>query len=186
MALPYQDKRDDKGHAKIVTNFSIKLCKLEKVDEDIVVPAAILHDIGWSSLSKENRFLPFSPKNTPKKEYVVRIKHQKEGVKLARKILAKAKYPPKFIKPILEIISQHDTRQNFISKEEGVMRDADKLWRYTKLGIKVDRRRKNISFLSVYNKIKKKINEQNFFYSQSAKKIAKIELGKMKKEFLKT
>lgn len=186
MALPNQDKRDDKGHAKTVSNFSIKLCKLEQANENIVVPAAILHDIGWGRLSKENRFLPFSPKNTVKKEYVVRIKHQEEGVKMARKILAKAKYPPKFVKPILEIISQHDTRQNFISKEEGIMRDADKLWRYSILGIKADMRRKNFPFLAIYKRLKVKINEHNFFYSQSARKIARMELAKRKKELFKS
>ena len=45
MALPYQDKRDDKGHARIVTEYAIKLCSIENAEDKIVVPAAILHYI---------------------------------------------------------------------------------------------------------------------------------------------
>ena len=138
IALPYQDKRTDRGHARIVTEYAIKLCKTENIDDRIVVPAAILHDIGWSQVSTKDRKVIFSPDKTPEIEYKIRIKHQKEGVKLARKILKKVNYPKNLTKHILEIISEHDTRKGFISKEEAAMRDADKLWRYSKTGFKAD------------------------------------------------
>src|SRR3989344_732180 len=138
IALPYQDKRDDEGHAQIVTEYAIKLCEIENVNDMIVVPAAILHDIGWSQLPKEDWLVIFDPNKTPEMEYAVRIKHQDEGVKLAEKILNEAGYPPNFFKAILEIISQHDTRKNFFSTEDGAMRDADKLWRYSKVGFEAD------------------------------------------------
>jgi len=35
---------------------------------------------------------------------------------------------------ILEIISHTDTRKGFISKNEGLVRDADKLWRTSQRG----------------------------------------------------
>ncbi|MFA7662970.1 MAG: HD domain-containing protein [Patescibacteria group bacterium] len=181
LALPYQDKRDDDGHAKIVTEYAIKLCKLENINDFVVVPAAILHDIGWSQLTKKDWQIIFDPKKTPEAEYIVRIKHQDEGVKLAEKILLKADYPLIFLKPILEIISQHDTRKNFFSNEDAAMRDADKLWRYSKTGFGADLRRNKFNFDFLYNKRLTQINEKNFLFFKSAKNIARKELFDRKK-----
>ncbi len=184
IALPYQDKRDDKGHARIVTEYAIKLCETESVNDMIIVPAAILHDIGWSQLPKEDWQVIFDPNKTPEMEYAVRIKHQDEGVKLAEKILNEAGYSPNFFKPILEIISQHDTRKKFFSDEDGAMRDADKLWRYSKTGFEADLKRNNFTFDFLYDKMMKRIDEKNFFFFESAKDIAKNELNDRKEEFL--
>lgn len=184
IALPYQDKRDDEGHARIVTEYAIKLCEIEKADDKIVVPAAILHDIGWSQLSKKEISLIFDPNRTPKMEREVRIKHQDEGVKLAKEILNEAGYPSNFFKPILEIISQHDTRKNFLSTEDGAMRDADKLWRYTKIGFEADLKRNKFTFYFLYNEMLKRIDEKNFFFFESAKDMASQELKNRKKEFM--
>ena len=52
LAEEYQDKRDDEGHAKTVLEYAIKLLEILPANEKIVIPAAILHDIGWSQLSK--------------------------------------------------------------------------------------------------------------------------------------
>ena len=52
-ALPYQDKRDDAGHAFITLEFAKQLVDLEHGDQDVVLPAIILHDTGWSQLSRE-------------------------------------------------------------------------------------------------------------------------------------
>lgn len=176
LALPFQDQRDDLGHAQIVTNFAIKLCQIEKANDSIVIPAAILHDIGWSQLSPEERFLVFSPTNTPETEFSLRLKHQDLGVKLAEDILIKSDYPQKYHHLILEIISQHDTRNNFLSPEDGAMRDADKLWRYTDAGFKADIRRYRCSLDFEINKAFQKINQPSFFFFESSRKIALKEI----------
>lgn len=181
--LPYQDKRDDAGHAEIVTKFAIKLCELEKADGDIVIPAAILHDIGWSQLSKEEKFIIFDSNATKEEMLNVRIRHQEEGVRLAKEILEKLEYSPEKIKQILEIISQHDTRKGFLSSEDGIMRDADKLWRFSKIGLDADIRRREMSFDEYYNRMEKRIEEDNFFFSESAKLLAKEELIERQKEY---
>jgi len=58
-ALPYQDTRDDVGHAKTVMQNAYKLLKYEKGEDEIVIPASILHDIGWAKIKKQlkSRFL---------------------------------------------------------------------------------------------------------------------------------
>jgi hypothetical protein len=42
-ALPYQDQRNDDGHARTTLKYAKKLVKLEDGNEDIVIPAIILH-----------------------------------------------------------------------------------------------------------------------------------------------
>lgn len=144
-ALFYQDKRDDKGHAKIVRDYAVKLSKLENANENITVPAAILHDIGWSQVSKDEIAIIFDLNANREEEKAVRIKHEKQGKELAKKILQKVEYNSKLIPKILEIIDGHDTRRGFLNKEEGIVRDADKLWRYSKKGFWLDVKRLNNS-----------------------------------------
>lgn len=180
LALPYQDKIDDKGHAKTVTDYAYQLLEKEKANEDIVIPAAILHDVGWSQLPRKERFLKFSPTATKEEKQQNRLKHQKESVKIAKRILRKVGYPKNWSEKILEIISQHDTRKGFISQEEGLVRDADKLWRFSKIGFKDDLKRFKFSFQKLEEKLLKNLQDPNFIYSKTAKKIAAEELGKRK------
>lgn len=183
VALPFQDKRDDKGHSEVVTEYAIKMCSLEEVNPDIVVPAAILHDIGWSKLTKEERMSIFD-KNLPRETYLeMRYKHQEEGVKLARQILENLNYDEKLIPEILEIISQHDTREGFISNNEGAMRDADKLWRYDKRGFLSDRTSTNLTEIEHLEKLRSNLSDTNFFYFDSAKELATNLLPKLEAEF---
>jgi len=176
-ALPYQDKRDDKGHAKTVKDYAIKLLETEQGNEEIVIPAAILHDIGWSQMSKEERMSCFKrfDKN-------IRIKHQKLGVKLAKKLLEQIDYNPKSIEEILEIIDGHDIREGFLSQNDGIVRDADKLWRYSEIGFWTDHRKISLSKKEHYETLKKNIDAKNFFYLENSREIARKELGKREKE----
>jgi len=174
-ALPHQDKRFDKGHAEAVTYFALKLLDYVDADRSIVVPAAMLHDIGWSKLSPEEIDQFYLP-NYKDFEPMLRKRHQEEGVTFARGILDALQYPQSHTDHILEIISQHDTRKGFYSVEEGVMRDADKLWRYTvyEIGLVTRKRNKTVDWF-----IKESsgcISKDGFFYSDSAKKIALVEL----------
>ena len=176
MALPYQDKRDDKGHAQITLGFAETLIALENGNEDIIVPAIILHDIGWSQLSKQTISILFSKNSTKDELFSIRIQHQNESVRLARDILADIFYPPDLSTEILEIISQHDTREGFISKNEGLVRDADKLWRFSKVGFEADVRRSNSSIDTRCKKLENELNNPKYMYSASARRIASEEL----------
>ena len=89
-------------------------------------------------------------------------------------------YPEDLTKEILEIISKHDTRKSFISINDGLVRDADKLWQFSKLGFKADMKRSNYSFEQLKERLLRKIDEQNFFYSSQSKEIALNELNKRK------
>jgi HD superfamily phosphohydrolase YqeK len=175
-ALKYQDKRDDKGHAQITLKFAQELLKGEKVNQDIVIPAIILHDIGWSQLPLKERFLIFQPNATKEQEYKMRFKHQKEGCKLATKILKDVDYDKSLSRKILKIISQHDTNEKKLSKEDAVVKDADKLWRFSKKGFWTDVKRRKITPLKRYEDLKAFINQKDSLFTLSAMRIAIKEL----------
>lgn len=183
LALPYQDSADNKGHAKITLNFVLALLKKEAGREEIVIPAIILHDIGYSQLSEREKFLPFILKVRigSAKDNKIKEKHQEKSVELAKNILKKVKYNKKLIGGILKIISQHDTGKRFLSKEDGLVKDADKLWRFSKIGFSADIRRLKITRQEGYERLKQALNKKELlFFSESAKQIAKRKLTKIK------
>ena len=182
MSLVHQAFRDDDGHAHTVTDYAMKLLELIDANEDVVIPAAMLHDIGWSQLTEKERFLQFNPTRTLEEEKQVRIKHQIEGVKLAKKILEDADYPSEHVKNILEIISQHDTRKGFLSEEDGLVRDADKLWRFSKLGVSQDLKRFRLTFQQNKERLLKDMEHEDFFFLEASREIALSELEEREKE----
>jgi HD superfamily phosphodiesterase len=185
-ALSYQDKRDDKGHAEVVTRYAIRLSKLLGADPDIAVPAAILRDIGWSQLADEERFIIFRPNAGKEDKLAARLRHQAEGVRLAGEILASLNYPPEKTEKILNIISQHDTREGFISKEEGVMRDADKLWRFDKKGYFNDFPKFRLPPVDYYFRMKAELGTEGYFYSELSKELASNELDRRYRQITET
>ena len=183
MALLYQDKRDDEEHAATTLEYAKILVKAENGDEDIVIPAIILHDIGWSKLPRARRLLIFNREAKEEERQSVRLQHQKEGVKLARKILSEAGYPADRSEEILEIISQHDTREGFISKNEGLVRDADKLWRFSKGGFEADARRYKGTRKFPFGILEASLQNPNFLYSKTARHLATEELELRKRQY---
>jgi len=202
LALPYQDQRDDPGHAEVALHYAQLLVRYEKGDRDIILPAIILHDVGYSQIPKERRMKIFDRKAKRVERLGVQYEHQIEGVLLARKILEKVGYPSEKIGEILQIISQHDTRKGFVSKNEGLTRDADKLWRYSKRCLEAgDNRAKAKRQEKLkeaddeakkrdpqkkppdrWRMMKKGILKTDYFYSELARKIALKEVKTRKKE----
>jgi putative nucleotidyltransferase with HDIG domain len=183
IASPYQDKRGDKGHAETVLYFATKLLETEDAKEDIVIPAAILHDIGWSQLPQEERLRIFHSDITKEEKIKVQKKHESEGVNLARRILADVVYPDSVAKNILDIIARHDTGTGFLSVEEGIIRDADKLWRFGSRGFAVDLKRYNCSPEVLLEKLRNDLDCPDFLYLLRSKKLAQVEYDARRKEY---
>ena len=128
LAKPFLNIRKNYVHTKISFNYAIKLLKKEKGDKEIVIPAIILHDVGWKKVPKKIQFKAFGLK----KQYKFTRFHEEEGVKIAEKILRKMNYNKEKINEILKIIEKHDTRKKAISFNDKLVKDADKLGRYSK------------------------------------------------------
>jgi HD superfamily phosphodiesterase len=176
LALPYQDQRDDNGHAETSFNYARELVLREGGNEDVIIPAIILHDIGWSRLIKGRRILVFARSAREEDKLEVQLEHQNESVKLASYILKEVNYPDELVPEILEIISQHDTRKGFISENEGLVRDADKLWRTSQRGTAAAEARMLKHEEGDWKKLEENMNKPDYFYSQTARQIAFADL----------
>lgn len=172
LALPYQDKREDSGHAATSLEYAKKLVALENANEDVVIPAIILHDVGWSQLPEKRRMTIFSPEAREEERREVQFEHQLEGVKLALKILREVDYPPELTDEILDIVSQHDTRKGFVSKNEGIVRDADKLWRTSRQGFTVAEERAKKNEAKRFQRLEEGLKKEQYFYSDTARNMA--------------
>ena len=183
LASPYLDTRDNEIHTDIAIRYAFEVLRLESeneevneyLNEDIVIPAIILHDIGWKNVLKKiqsNSFGPF------KKEGSYKL-HSDEGVKIAKLILMKINYDKVMSDEILKIIKFHDSKEEPISINDRIVRDSDKLWRFSKDGFSIDCKRFN---QTIEERINAEDMQLDLFYTNYAKEIAKQEINKRLKE----
>lgn len=133
----------DLPHARISLDFALRLVREEGGEEDIVVPAIILHDIGYSVISEKDLYKKttfFSVYKGDKRgdTYSTQLKeiHMVEGAKLAREILASVKYPINLIDEIVDIVRNHEDLYGKPVDEDKnlnkiIVGDADRLYRVT-------------------------------------------------------
>lgn len=132
-ARPWLDVRSNDEHTLYAYRIGQALLEVDKTaDPAIVLPAIMLHDIGWKKLPEDKLTQAIGP--SPKYPELVRI-HEVEGAKIATEILERQTDISFNIQHITDIIDGHDTRPEAISNEDALMKDADKLWRYTRHGI---------------------------------------------------
>ena len=112
------------------------LTKYKEADQDVCSLAIILHDIGWYCIDIEKIIKDgFRSKNYLQSK--VRFMHEKEGVNLSKVILKKSNWEKEIIYDVCDIIDGHDTRNYPKSLNDRIVRDADKLWRYSVTGIAI-------------------------------------------------
>ena len=173
LARPYLDTRKNEIHTEIATFYAFQLLEKEGGDKSIVIPAIILHDIGWKMIPETQQIKGFGPKKTSTE---VKRRHETEGVKIAKDILKKVNYDKIKTDEILNIIDGHDTRKEAISLNDKIVKDADKLWRFSERGIKIDSERFGMTIKELLQK--KTMDIDNIFFTDSAKDIAKEAIKK--------
>ena len=135
-AEKYMRVRKNDVHIPLSFGYAMRLADYHKeADRDIVAAAIILHDIGWYSIDEEDIFSKGFGPNMMESE--VRFLHESEGVRLSKEVLSQLNYSADFIQKVGEIIDGHDTRKLAKSLEDEIVRDADKLWRFSTTGISV-------------------------------------------------
>ncbi|MGD8226672.1 MAG: HD domain-containing protein [Desulfobacteraceae bacterium] len=129
LAKPYLDTRDNEICTKISIEFRYKLLKAEGGDEEVVIPAIMLHDVGWKKVPEELQLKGFGPRvSLPELTKI----HEGEGVKIAKHILEKVNYDSDKAEEILIIVGGHDSRKEPTSLNDKLVKDGDKLFRYTR------------------------------------------------------
>jgi HD superfamily phosphodiesterase len=170
LALPYLQTRHNEAHTKISCAFALRLLAEEEADPQIVIPAVLLHDVGWSSVPEDRQLSAFGPKvEDPELTKV----HEREGAALARAILVEVGCPPDRIHEITEIIVGHDTRPAALGREDALVKDADKLFRISQEGFAIDCRRFGLDPAKHLAAIERRIDE--WFFTGTGKRLAREE-----------
>lgn len=132
-AAPYLKVRDNDAHTLYAFGLAVALLEAHpEADAAVVLPAIMLHDIGWSQVPPAEVLQAIAP-GGGRPDLV--LLHEKEGARLAAGILADAAYDAGKIPAILDIIDGHDSRREAISVEDAIVKDADKTWRLSPHGI---------------------------------------------------
>lgn len=102
------------------------------VDEAIVLPAILLHDVGWKMI--DPAFLSDAVGPNATRPELVRD-HEIYGVEIAGDILRRHQPEGVDSDAVLAIIDRHDTLKEASSPEDAVVKDADKAWRFSPHGV---------------------------------------------------
>jgi HD superfamily phosphodiesterase len=167
-AKPYLDTRSNDIHVSICYGMAERLLShYPEADPEVVLPAILLHDVGWKMVLEEKQLSAFGPRAD---DMETRRVHEIEGVKIARRILASLAYEVKKTEEILSIIDGHDSREEALSLNDAIVKDADKLWRFSRVGLEVDVRRFGVDRDSYMRWLRKRVSE--WFFTPAARDLA--------------
>jgi len=179
-AKAYLNTRYNDIHVELSYDFTKKLLKhYPQADEDIVLPAILLHDVGWKMVPEDEQVGAFGPKV---KNHEAQRSHEVEGVKIAGQILSELKYPEDKIHEILSIIDGHDTRLEALSLNDKIVKDADKLWRMTTTCVNIDCARFGIELFSQLHYLEDRLKD--WFFTSAARKMASEALARTRSELI--
>lgn len=132
-AEPFLKVRDNDGHTIYAYGIARALVDLHPdADPEVVLPAVLLHDTGWSQVAEDEILLAIAPGGGRPDLVLV---HEKEGARIAADVLASVGWDAGRTEQILAIIDGHDSRREALSLDDALMKDADKLWRLTPHGV---------------------------------------------------
>ena len=177
-ARPYLRTRHNELHTRVSLRFAHRLLRSEGGDPTIVVPAVMLHDVGWIRVPEHLQLSAFGPNATNPE---LRDVHEREGAAIARDVLAALAYPTEKVASIAVIVSRHDSRADAECLEEAIVKDADKLWRYSREGFEIDVDRFGTTAEAHLERLEEALD--SWFLTPSGAQIARTELGERKREY---
>lgn len=132
-ARPYLDVRNNDEHTVVAYGLARTfLAEHPDADESVVLPAILLHDVGWKKIDPDLLLLAVG--RNPTRKDLVRD-HEIYGVDIAREILETHRPDGVDIDAVLAIIDGHDTTKEARSLNDALVKDADKAWRATPHGM---------------------------------------------------
>lgn len=168
-AGPYLDTRHNDLHARISYGFARRLLREHReADEAVVLPAVILHDTGWKTIPEDQHLKAFGPKMT---DPDLRRVHEVEGARIAGEILAAVGYDPARREEIVAIIDGHDSRETAMSLNDELVKDADKLWRFSPTAMEIDHRRFGFELRDYFGWLERQID--GWFFTPEATRMAR-------------
>lgn len=133
-AEPYMRARHNDIHIPLSFAFAeLILDDYAEADELVTRVAILLHDTGWARVDAQ-QIIDQGFRGDNWRQSDARIQHEIEGCNIARELLPGLGYDDEFIGKVTAIIDGHDTRHDHNSLEDAIVRDADRLWRFTPTG----------------------------------------------------
>jgi HD superfamily phosphodiesterase len=176
-ALPHLQTRHNEVHTRISREFAERLLAAEGGDPGVVIPAILLHDIGWSRVPEEQQLSAFGP--SPKNPELTQV-HEREGARMAGEILASLDCDEERIGEIVAIIEGHDTRPGSRSLHESIVRDADKLFRLSAQGFAIDCERFALDPPAHLGWLEERV--ESWFHTATARRLARDEIAARRAE----
>jgi HD superfamily phosphodiesterase len=175
-ALPFLDTRHNEIHTRIALGLALHLLKHEGGEALLVQAAVILHDVGWKRVPENLQLKAFGPQADPDLNRI----HEVAGVEIAGRLLREISPELPFRDEILAIIDGHDSRPAAISPNDALVKDADKLWRYTREGLAIDVHRFAETRTSGIERLEK--NLPRWFLTATGRKTARRLLARRRRE----
>jgi Predicted HD superfamily hydrolase len=133
---PATRTRANDVHLPLTVAYAERLCVAHpEANAELVRVTALLHDTGWSRVDEERIFSEGF--GVDWKQSRVRFEHEEHGCDIAREVLPGLGYSAEFVDAVVAIIDGHDTRPEAHSLEDALVRDADRLWRFSGVGIAI-------------------------------------------------
>ncbi len=137
LAEPYWHTRSGEIHMPASFAMARRLLEaLPEADPLVVLPAILLHDVGYARVPEETHHAGLHGAPNGWDADITR-RHEREGARLAADILARVGMDDARTARIVEIVDGHDSRTEALSLEDAIVKDADKLWRFTESGVRV-------------------------------------------------
>jgi CRISPR/Cas system-associated endonuclease Cas3-HD len=139
-ARPYMRARKNDVHVPLSFWYAERLLEHHpEADADVVLLAIMFHDAGWAVIDDERIYQEGFATGEQEVDLAsdVRILHEKEGARLAAQALGGLTEDPAVVEEVVAIIDGHDSRLEALSRNDELVKDADKLWRYSLTGVSV-------------------------------------------------
>jgi len=181
LAEPYLEVRQDILHTRVAHDFARRLLSMEGGEREVVEPAIILHDVGWSALDRDKIGGAYGVRmeGSASGQELNRI-HEMEGARIARSILESLQFEEGLISHIEIIIGRHDSGTAPETIEEKIVKDADKLWRCSETGFWQEIERQVVDPVYFHERLIKRRPE--WYITPSALKISAEEIEKRGRE----
>ncbi len=133
LACPHLQVMSNELHTKETVHYCLQLLDIVGGDRHIVVPAAILHDTGWAKIPEKVSKKIRVPNGEPE---AIKV-HEEISALIAELVLRDVNYNRNHIDEIVSVIIGHDSRKTALSLNDKILKDADKLSRFSKDFLKI-------------------------------------------------
>lgn len=179
-AVPYLKdcRKGELEHCQNIAEEVYKNATGKKWDLDVLIPLAILHDVGHAAVLPQHFYLI----SGPKKEENSKLVHMLTGAKIAHDILTEIDWPEAKVKEIVDIISIHDNKDKTLldTEEKKVFNDIDKLDRYRIDGYELTKKEFGVDDKQAYVMLTKFLDQ---IVLPENRKIAEDSLELLKKKY---